>query len=153
MNDHEGMGYALELAQAAIAAGEPPFGAVIVDDSGVIVAKTTDQVRSRHDMTRHAEIEAVRQASALRGADLSGTTLYTTCEPCPMCFTAAWLAQVSRIVWGSTMAEVATIMGPAQRELAVPAPKMNDFGGNQIAVQGGVRADECLSLFKSTLRS
>lgn len=152
MTDIEGMGYALDMARTALAAGEPPFGAAIVDRFGNIVAKTTDRVRTLRDLTQHAEIEAVRHASALLGPDLNGTTLYTTCEPCPMCFTAAWLAHVSRIVWGSNMAEVATIMGSAQRELAVPAEKMNEFGGNQIAVLGGVRADECLDLFKSTLR-
>jgi tRNA(Arg) A34 adenosine deaminase TadA len=152
MNDMEGMGCALELAREAVAAGEPPFGAVLVDGSGKIVAWTTDRVRSQRDMTQHAEIEAVRQACALLGPDLSGGTLYTTCEPCPMCFTAAWLARVSRIVWGATMAEVAVLMGPSQRELAVPAAKMNELGGDQVALLGGVRADECLDLFRCPSR-
>ncbi len=151
MNDDDGMSHALDQARAAIAAGEPPFGVIVVDPLGNIVARTTDQVRTLHDMTRHAEIEAVRAACAILGPDLTGTTLYTTCEPCPMCFTAAWLARVSRIVWGSTMAEVAAIMGPGQRELSVSAIKMNELGGNQIEVRGGVRADDCLALFKSTL--
>jgi tRNA(Arg) A34 adenosine deaminase TadA len=144
--------HALELARSAIAAGEPPFGAVVIDASGTIVARTTDQVRRLRDMTRHAEIEAVREACARLGPDLTGAALYTTCEPCPMCFTAAWLARVSHIVWGSTMAEVAAVMGPAQRELSVSAIMMNELGGNQIAVRGGVRAEECLALFKSTVR-
>jgi tRNA(Arg) A34 adenosine deaminase TadA len=153
MNDFEGMDKALHEARAAVAAGEPPFGAVIVDREGKVVSATRDRIREFNDLTRHAEIEAVRQACAAAGPDLSGFTLYTTCEPCPMCFTAAWLARVSRIVWGSTMSEVAAVMGPLQRELSVPAEKMNELGGNQVAVLGGVRADECLALFKSTLKS
>ena len=147
MTDEHGIGLALDLAHAALAAGEPPFGAVIVDGTGRIIARTTDGVRTFSDMTRHAEIEAVRVACATIGPDLSGCTLFTSCEPCPMCFTAAWLARVTRIVWGCSMAEVAAVMGAAQRELAVPATHMNELGGNQIDCRGGVRAVECLALF------
>ncbi len=148
MTDEEGIGLALDLARTALTQGEPPFGAIIVNAGGQVIARTTDAVRTHHDMTQHAEIAAVRAASATAGPSLAGCTLYTTCEPCPMCFTAAWLARVSRIVWGCSMAEVATIMGDAQRELAVPAPRMNDFGGNQIDLRGAVRAAECLALFQ-----
>ena len=153
MDDETGIGLALDMALAAMAAGEPPFGAVIVDREGRVVARTTDSVRSCRDMTRHAEIDAVRAACSARGPDLTGSTLYTTCEPCPMCFTAAWLARVSRIVWGSTMAEVAAIMGSVQRELAVPASRMNEFGGDTLELRGGVRATECLELFRKTAPS
>jgi tRNA(adenine34) deaminase len=147
MTDEDGVGLALTLAQTALAAGEPPFGAVIVDQHDHVLARTTDGVRAYRDMTRHAEIEAVRAACAIVGPDLSGCTLYTSCEPCPMCFTAAWLARVTRIVWGCSMAEVSALVGEAQRELAVPAHQMNELGGNQIALCGGVRAAECLALF------
>jgi tRNA(Arg) A34 adenosine deaminase TadA len=78
---------------------------------------------------------------------LAGTTLYTTCEPCPMCFTAAWLAGVSRIVFGTTMAEVVRRTEGKQRELAVPADEMNRRGGSQIDLVDGVLRAECLALF------
>jgi tRNA(Arg) A34 adenosine deaminase TadA len=98
-------------------------------------------------MTRHAETDAVRAACRRHGADLAGSTLYTTCEPCPMCFTAAWLARVSRIVFGSTMAEVIRATGGKQRELAVAAAEMNRRGGSRIQLVRGVLGRECVALF------
>jgi tRNA(adenine34) deaminase len=147
VTDEDGIELALELARAALAAGEPPFGAVVVDGNDRVIARTMDSVNGNRDMTRHAELEAVRTACAIAGPDLTGCTLFTTCEPCPMCFTAAWLARVTRIAWGCSMADVATVMGSAQRELAVPASQMNEFGGGQIALRAGVRDAECLALF------
>lgn len=147
MTDEHGIGLTLELARSALALGEPPFGAVIVDPNDRVLASTTDGVRAHRDMTRHAEIDAVRVACAVAGPDLTGCTLFTSCEPCPMCFTAAWLARITRIVWACSMADVAAIMGNAQRELAVPAPDMNELGGGAIVLCGGVRAAESLTLF------
>lgn len=149
MTDDDGIALALDLARQALRAGEPPFGAVMTDRTGRILAQTTDCVRTARDMTRHAEIEAVRAASAIAGPDLGGCTLFTTCEPCPMCFTAAWLARVSRIIWGCSMAEVAGVTRGAQRELAVTATHMNELGGNQLELRGGVRAADCLALFQT----
>lgn len=147
MTDEDGIGLAIELARTALACSEPPFGALIVDRDDHVLARTTDEVRAQRDMTRHAEIEAVRAACASAGPDLTGCTLYTNCEPCPLCFTAAWLARVTHIVWGCSMAEVAQVMGSAQRELAVPVAHMNELGGSEISVRGNVRAAECLALF------
>lgn len=149
MTDEQGIGLAFELARSAVAAGEPPFGAAVVGRDDRVLARTTDRVRAKRDLTRHAEIEAVRMACVVAGPDLAGCTLYTTCEPCPMCFTAAWLARVSRIVWGCSMAEVAAVTGGAQRELAVPVATMNELGGGGIELRGGVRARECLALFRA----
>ncbi|WP_437746861.1 ABC transporter substrate-binding protein [Sorangium sp. So ce1504] len=89
----------------------------------------------------------VRRACAAAGPDLTGYTLYTTVEPCPMCFTAAWLARVSRVVFGCTMQEVTAATGGAQRELAVPARWMNESSGAPVDLVGGVLADRCLALF------
>lgn len=100
-------------------------------------------------MTRHAEVAAVRAACATRGPDLSGCTLYSTTEPCPMCFTAAWLARISRIVFGSIMLEVGAITGGQQREAAVPAATMNAMTGEEITLAGGVLREPCLELFRN----
>jgi tRNA(Arg) A34 adenosine deaminase TadA len=98
-------------------------------------------------MTRHAEIEAIRLAVAAKGPDLSGCTLVTTVEPCPMCFTAAWLSHVSRIIYGATMSAVADATKGAQREVNVAVDRMNAMSSNEIAVAGGVLEAECLELF------
>lgn len=138
---------ALEEAQHALSEGEPPFGAVLVNHDGIISARAHDTVRKLGDMTRHAETELVRAACDSLGPDLSGHTLYTTVEPCPMCFTAAWLAHVDGIVFGATMQEVSNITAGAQRELAVPATHMNELSGDPIKVTGGIMAEACLVLF------
>jgi tRNA(adenine34) deaminase len=141
---------AIDVARKGAAAGEPPFGAILVSSSGEFVAARSDQVRSFRDFTRHAEIEIVRMAVAARGPDLHGLTLVTTVEPCPMCFTAAWLARISRIVYGTTMAAVAAATQGAQREVMVPVEQMNACSGSQIEVIGGIDGHACLSLFSAS---
>jgi tRNA(Arg) A34 adenosine deaminase TadA len=138
---------AMDEARAGLAEGEPPFGAVIVDAAGREVARAHDRVNGLRDMSRHSEIEAVRAACVLRGPDLSGCTLYATTEPCAMCFTAAWLARVSRIVYGCTMAEVAAVV-PSQREVTVPVTVMNAATVEPLALEGGVLAADCLEMFR-----
>jgi tRNA(Arg) A34 adenosine deaminase TadA len=137
----------MDEARAGLAEGEPPFGAVIVDAAGREVARAHDRVNGLRDMSRHSEIEAVRAACVLRGPDLSGCTLYATTEPCAMCFTAAWLARVSRIVYGCTMAEVAAVV-PSQREVTVPVTVMNAATVEPLALEGGVLAADCLEMFR-----
>ncbi|MDC0681590.1 nucleoside deaminase [Sorangium atrum] len=141
------MARALELARGAQRAGEPPFGALVAAPDGTVVAEATDEVNAQRDFTWHAEVGAVRRACAAAGPDLTGYTLYTTVEPCPMCFTAAWLARVSRVIFGCTMQEVTAATGGAQRELAVPARWMNENSGAPVDLVGGVLADRCLALF------
>ncbi len=138
---------AIEEALAGRASGEPPFGAVIADRNGTIVARAHDTVVASGDMTRHSEVDAVRAACHVLGPDLSGCTLYATTEPCAMCFTAAWLARVSRIVYGCTMAEVASVAG-SQREVPVPVTVMNAATPEPIVLEGGVLSEECLGMFR-----
>jgi tRNA(adenine34) deaminase len=138
---------AIDIARHAKAAGEPPFGALVLDGSGNEIAAMSDQVSAYQDPTRHAETEVVRAAVAARGPHLSGCTLVTTVEPCPMCFTAAWLARIARIVYGTTMAEVARVTANAQREVKVPVERMNAVSGHEIELIGGVADQACLDLF------
>ncbi|WP_437682305.1 nucleoside deaminase [Sorangium sp. So ce131] len=141
---------AIAIARKAREAGEPPFGALVVGPGGEVVAEATDEVNTRRDFTWHAEVGAVRGACAALGPDLTGCTLYTTVEPCPMCFTSAWLARVSRVVFGCTMREVTAATGGAQRELAVSAEWMNANSGAPLELVGGVLADRCLALFSNS---
>lgn len=147
--DHE---HYMRVAMATALEGcqrddEPPFGAVIVRDNGEIVARTHDCVRRNGDLSAHAETLAVKQACALLGPDLSDCTLYTTCEPCPMCFTTAWLAHMRRIVFGSRMQDVFGATGGRQRELHVSIEEMNAFGGGVIELVADVLREECTQLF------
>lgn len=140
---------ALEIALAAQADGEPPFGALLIDASGEPVAEASDEVRRGGDFSLHAEVNVVRRACRRLGPDLSGCTLYTTVEPCPMCFTAAWLARVQGIVFGASMEAVFRATDGAQRELRIPAAQMNTLSGEPLILRGGVLAERCLLRFHS----
>ena len=86
-----------------------PFGAVIVKD-GVVIARGHNRVVSTHDPTAHAEIVVIREASALlQRFDLSDCELYTTCEPCPMCYSAAHWAKIKKLYYGATRQDAADI--------------------------------------------
>ncbi|MBM7562128.1 nucleoside deaminase [Fusibacter tunisiensis] len=86
-----------------------PFGAVIVQN-GKIIATGHNCVISSHDPTAHAEIVAIRAATRkLERFDLSDCTLYTTCEPCPMCYSAAHWAKIKTVVYGATRNDAANI--------------------------------------------
>lgn len=89
----------VELATANVAEGGGPFGAVIVRD-GVLLAEGQNRVTRDNDPTAHAEVVAIRRACASIGDfSLAGATLYTSCEPCPLCLAAALWARVDRVVF------------------------------------------------------
>jgi tRNA(Arg) A34 adenosine deaminase TadA len=86
-----------------------PFGAVIVRD-GEVLAEGWNRVTSTNDPTAHAEVTAIRRAcEAVGDFALHGATLYTSCEPCPMCLASAYWARVSRIVYANTRQDAAAI--------------------------------------------
>ena len=100
---------AIRLANESVARGGGPFGAVIVKD-GMIIAKSSNSVTLDHDPTAHAEVNAIRQACQRLGTfDLSGCTIYTSCEPCPMCLGAIYWAHIDRIYYGNTRQDAADI--------------------------------------------
>ncbi|WP_406657541.1 nucleoside deaminase [Methanolobus sp. ZRKC2] len=86
-----------------------PFGAVIVKD-GEIIARAHNQVLKTNDPTAHAEVLAIRQASAALGKfDLSECEIYTTSQPCPMCLAAIFWARIKTVYYGSDKEDVAKI--------------------------------------------
>lgn len=86
-----------------------PFGAVIVK-RGKLVAKSANQVAISNDPTAHAEISAIRIASKkLKSFDLTGCTIYTSCEPCPMCLGAIYWSRISHVYYGNTKHDAAHI--------------------------------------------
>ncbi len=86
-----------------------PFGAVIVRN-GEIIAHGNNQVTSSNDPTAHAEIVAIRMAAKkLNTFDLSDCEIYSTCEPCPMCFAAIHWARISKLFYGCTREDAAKI--------------------------------------------
>jgi len=101
-DDVDAVRRALDEARLAGAAGEVPIGAVVIDASGAVIAVGRNEREATHDPTAHAEVVALRAASAaLQSWRLDGCTLAVTLEPCPMCAGAAWLARVERVVFGA----------------------------------------------------
>jgi len=91
----------IELATQNVATGGGPFGALIVRD-GELVAEGQNRVTSTLDPTAHAEVVAIRAACQVVGDfSLAGATLYTSCEPCPLCLSAALWARVDRVVYAA----------------------------------------------------
>ncbi len=93
---------ALELAEAAGAAGDVPVGAVVVGPGNRLLAETANRREQDQDPTAHAEILALRQASRQLGNwHLNDCTLYVTLEPCPMCAGAIVLSRLGLLVYGA----------------------------------------------------
>lgn len=99
---------AIELSREHMHAGHGgPFGAVIVKD-GRIIGEGWNCVTSTHDPTAHAEVVAIRNACKnLSHFELQGAELYTSCEPCPMCLSAAYWSRLSKIYYGNTREDAA----------------------------------------------
>ena len=98
---------AIELAAEGIENGGGPFGAVITRDDEII-AEAGNRVVLLNDPTAHAEITAIRQASeVLSTFNLSDCTLYTSCEPCPMCLGAIYWAGIKKVVYSSNRDDAA----------------------------------------------
>ncbi|HET6987631.1 MAG TPA: nucleoside deaminase [Kribbella sp.] len=92
---------AVELARVNGAEGQLPFGAVIVNGEDVVATGVNTALRD-HDPTAHGEVVAIRAACrALGTISLAGTTLYSSCEPCPICHTVAIAAEVDRVVYAA----------------------------------------------------
>ena len=102
MSDQLWMREALELARQASKKGEVPVGAIIVRE-GVVLARSHNFREQSKDATAHAEVLAIRAASASVGDwRLTNTTLYVTLEPCPMCAGAIVLARIPRVVYAAS---------------------------------------------------
>jgi guanine deaminase len=112
MNDHhrEFMLRAIELAREGMSSNfGGPFGAVVVRD-GEIVGEGNNRVTSTNDPTAHAEIIAIREAcNNLHNFQLDGCTIYTSCEPCPMCLGAIYWARPDRVFFACNRMDAAAI--------------------------------------------
>jgi guanine deaminase len=103
------MQVAIEMALLGIEKGHGPFGAVIVQGNDLI-GSGTNRVTSQNDPTAHAEICAIRDACHnVKTFSLTGATIYTSCEPCPMCLGAIYWARLDRIYYGATCEDAAKI--------------------------------------------
>ena len=109
MTNKELMRRAIELSKQSVRNGGGPFGAVIARN-GEIVAEGSNCVTIDCDPTAHAEVSTIRKAcKALGTFDLSGCEIFTSCEPCPMCFGAIYWAHLDKIYMGNDRKDAAKI--------------------------------------------
>ena len=110
-NKEEMMEQAIKAARRTMHAGlGGPFGALITDPAGTVLAVASNTVLGDHDATAHAEVNAIRQAGKILGThDLSGCTLYATGYPCPMCLSAIIWANIQDVYFGCTPEDAAAI--------------------------------------------
>lgn len=91
---------AIEFAQSSRAAGDPPFGAIIVDEEGVEIRGERNTVTSAQDITAHPELKLARWAAQTVETEQRRTlTMYTSCQPCPMCTNAIARAGIGAVVY------------------------------------------------------
>jgi guanine deaminase len=119
---------AIELSIVNVTKGGGPFGAVVVKN-GKIISEGTNNVTKKNDPTAHAEIVAIREAAKkLKTFDLKGCEIYTSCEPCPMCLSAIYWANIEKIYFANTKKDAAKIGfrdDHIYKELAAPLNKRN----------------------------
>ena len=110
MDDTNHMRRAIALCKEKMAAGSGGYCATIIVRDGAVIGKGWNNVVENHDATGHCEINAIRDAGRRTGSwDLSGSTLYTTWEPCVMCAAAIWWARIERVFYGNLLSDAARL--------------------------------------------
>lgn len=140
------MRMAIEKAREGVANGQTPFGAAIVKD-GKLITCVHNVVWQTTDITAHAEVNAIREAcKVLNSVDLSGCVIYSTCEPCPMCFSAIHWAKISKIVYGASISDAQNV---GFNELHISTETMKELGGSPVEIVGDFLKNESLELFET----
>jgi len=122
-----------------------PFGASIVHTrTGKTLLHALNNVMGEFDPSSHAEVRAIRRATKrIKNVSLAGYTLYTTCEPCPMCMSAALWAHVDRVVYGATIEDANRHFD----QIHIPATEVEARSDIRCVVAGPFLRDECYALF------
>ena len=142
------MRLAIERAREGMAQGQWPYGACLVKE-GEVIACVHNVNRATMDPTAHAEIQALREGCVtLKNLDLTGCEIYSTCEPCPMCFTACHHAKVSIVVYGASLEDSPHA---GRRGRMISSSQMKELLDSPIRLIGGFLRDEAIQLFKISM--
>jgi len=122
-----------------------PYGAEIFKTAtGESLMRATNAVGAENDPSAHGEVHAIRLACKTLGTpSLKGYTLYTTCEPCPMCMSCCLWARIDRVVYGATVADAAKY----GHQILIPSAEVQRRSDMACIVVGPVERDRCLELF------
>ncbi len=145
MQHEDFMRIAIEKAREGIQHGQTPFGACIVKD-GQVISCEHNGVWETTDITAHAEIRAIRAAcNTLGTVDLSGCVIYSTCEPCPMCFSACHWARLNAIFFG---AQIEDARSAGFNELSIHDDVLKKLGKSTIRLDKGLLREQNTALFQ-----
>lgn len=134
----------IEQAELSRAEGNKGYGAVVALGEQILAVAHDTAVTDR-DPSRHAEVNAIRQAVARLGEDnLSGCVLFATCEPCPMCSSLAVWANMTGLVFGASIAATAA-RGKAR--ITIPVAEVVARSPALVEVHAGILEPECLALY------
>ncbi len=140
------MRLAIKKALQGVKKGQTPFGACIVK-GGKIISCVHNVVWNKKDITAHAEVQAIREAcKKLNTVDLSGCTIYSSCEPCPMCFSACHWAKISKIYFGTNIKDAKNI---GFSELDIPNLTMKKVGKSPVKIVPDFLSKESMAVFKA----
>jgi tRNA(Arg) A34 adenosine deaminase TadA len=133
-------------AQSLATKDPNPFGCEIVHSAtGERLMRGLNAVSAENDPSSHAEVRTMRLACAkLKSPSLKGYTLYTTCEPCPMCMSDALWAGVDRVVYGATIADANRFT----RQIRIPATEVAQRSDMKTVVVGPVEQAACVAIFE-----
>lgn len=136
---------AIAKAMEGVMKGNSPFGSCIVRGN-TVVAVAHNTVLAKKDATNHAEMNAIRLACRkLKSHELEGCVVYSTTEPCPMCFSAIHWANASAIVYGTGIADVKRL---GFSELTLSNRKMKREGHSDVRIKSGFMREDCLGLLE-----
>jgi tRNA(Arg) A34 adenosine deaminase TadA len=143
-NDQKFIRLAIEIARRSRDHGNHPFGAILVDDKEQVLLEAENSVVTTGDITCHAELNLLREASAKFSGDfLAGCTLYASTEPCPMCSGGIFWANIGRLVYGLSAESLYQIIGSDSSEvLSISCREIYATGRKQIVVVGPLLEDE-----------
>ena len=144
--DQERMAAIAEFTARSMQTERPrPFGASILHTkTGKMLLRALNAVAQQWDPSAHAEVRAIRMATKrLKTLSLAGYTLYTTCEPCPMCMSTALWAGLDRVVYGATIEDA----NRHCNQIQIPASEVAVRSDMTCIVDGPVLRDECYALF------
>ena len=131
---------AIEIAEKY----QTPFGAALAMGDQLFIA-AANQTGELHDPTAHAEVMAIRKlGEQVKKTNLSGYTLYTTCEPCPMCMSAAIWSKIDTVFYGCDIPMISNYMGQIQ----LRADTLAESAFVETHVCGEIMIDECEELVK-----
>ena len=146
------MELALGQAEIAVARGQTPFGAVVVEPNGKVIGKGHNTVRADRDPTAHGEIVAIREAWRRLGdwQRLKGCTLYSSCEPCLLCTFVITQIGFSRVVFAARGTDVPTYKPLLGADLDTAAAWVNDQPDwTRLEVVGGFMRERALEVIKA----